>query len=184
MNYRSDIDGLRALAVGLVILNHVGFSFFSGGYIGVDVFFVISGFLITAIIYPKIVENNFKFSWFLSRRIKRLMPVLLFVTFITMLVFSLILLPQDLVKYYRSVIWVLLYGANFFFWREYGGYFDGGSQEAPLLHTWSLAVEEQYYLLWPVMLVFAIKFLGIKRTSYLSLIVLIFATFFHNGGQN
>jgi peptidoglycan/LPS O-acetylase OafA/YrhL len=182
LNYRSDIDGLRAIAVCLVIFNHVGFNYFSGGYIGVDVFFVISGFLITAIIYPKIVQNNFKVSWFLSRRIKRLMPVLLFVIFITMLAFTLILLPQDLVKYYRSVIWIILYGANFFFWKEYGGYFDGGSQEAPLLHTWSLAVEEQYYLIWPIMLVLSIKFLGTKRTANLSILVLLVSIFVSQWG--
>lgn len=182
MNYRRDIDGLRAIAVMLVILNHVGFSFFCGGYVGVDVFFVISGFLITAIIFPKIVNNDFTVSWFLSRRIKRLMPVLLFVVLITMIVFTFVLLPQDLVKFYRSVIWVILYGANFFFWREHGGYFDGGSQEAPLLHTWSLAVEEQYYLIWPVMLVIAVKFLGAKRTAYLSIVILMVSTIFSQWG--
>lgn len=182
MKYRSDIDGLRTIAVGLVILNHVGFSFFSGGFVGVDVFFVISGFLITAIIFPMIKDKNFSITWFLSRRIKRLMPVLLFVIFVTMLVFSFILLPQDLIKFYRSIIWVILYGANFFFWREHGGYFDGGSKEAPLLHTWSLAVEEQYYMLWPLMLMVAIKFFGGKATAYLSLVVFIVATVFSQWG--
>lgn len=182
MNYRSDIDGLRAIAVVLVILNHVGFSFIPGGFVGVDVFFVISGFLITSIIHPMIKENNFKITWFLSRRIKRLMPVLLFVIFVSMIIFTFILLPQDLIKFYRSVIWVVLYGANFFFWREHGGYFDGGSQEAPLLHTWSLAVEEQYYLIWPIMLVFFVKYFGNKLTAYLLLGLLVFSTFFSQWG--
>jgi peptidoglycan/LPS O-acetylase OafA/YrhL len=182
LKYRSDIDGLRTIAVGLVILNHVGFSFFSGGFVGVDVFFVISGFLITAIIFPMIQDKSFSIAWFLSRRIKRLMPVLLFVIFITMVVFSFILLPQDLMKFYRSIIWVILYGGNFFFWREYGGYFDGGSQEAPLLHTWSLAVEEQYYLLWPLMLLVAVRLFGGKATAYLSLVVCVAATIFSQWG--
>jgi len=182
LEYRSDIDGLRTIAVGLVILNHVGFNLFSGGFVGVDVFFVISGFLITAIIFPKIKENTFSIAWFLSRRIKRLMPVLLFVIFITLVVFTFILLPQDLMKFYRSIIWVILYGGNIFFWREYGGYFDGGSQEAPLLHTWSLAVEEQYYLLWPLMLLVAVKFFGGKVTAYLSLVVFVVATIFSQWG--
>ncbi|WOH36632.1 acyltransferase family protein [Thalassotalea fonticola] len=182
MKYRSDIDGLRAIAVGLVILNHVGFSFFTGGFVGVDVFFVISGFLITSIIFPMIIENKFSFTWFLSRRIKRLMPVLLFVIFITIIVFSFVLLPRDLMLFYRSVIWVVLYVGNFFFWREHGGYFNGGSQEAPLLHTWSLAVEEQYYLLWPLMLLMAVKFLGAKVTAYLSLVVFVAATVFSQWG--
>jgi peptidoglycan/LPS O-acetylase OafA/YrhL len=182
LKYRSDIDGLRTIAVALVILNHVGFSFFSGGYVGVDVFFVISGFLITAIIFPMIKKKDFSIAWFLSRRIKRLMPVLLFVIFITMLAFSFILLPQDLMKFYRSIIWIILYGGNFFFWREHGGYFDGGSQEAPLLHTWSLAVEEQYYMLWPLMLLLAVKLFGGKVTAYLSLVVFVVATIFSQWG--
>jgi len=182
LEYRRDIDGLRAVAVVLVIFNHIGFSFFSGGYVGVDVFFVLSGFLITAIIYPMIKENTFSITWFLSRRIKRLMPVLLFVIFITMLVFTFILLPQDLIKFYRSIIWVVLYVANFFFWIEHGGYFDGGSQEAPLLHTWSLAVEEQYYMVWPLMLLFSVRLLGAKVTAYLSIVLFIAATLFSQWG--
>ena len=152
MNYRRDIDGLRTIAVFLVILNHAGFSFFSGGFVGVDVFFVISGFLITTIIYSALQQDKFSMAWFLGRRIKRLMPVLLFILLITTIVYSFIMLPQDLMKYYRSIIWVVLYVGNFFFWREHGGYFDGGSAEVPLLHTWSLAVEEQYYFIWPLML--------------------------------
>lgn len=182
MKYRSDIDGLRAIAVALVIANHVGFGFFSGGFIGVDVFFVISGFLITAIIFPMIKADQFSIAWFLSRRIKRLMPVLLFVILVTMIVFSFVLLPNDLMRFYRSVIWVVLYAGNFFFWREHGGYFNGGSQEAPLLHTWSLAVEEQYYLLWPVMLLIAVKLFGGKVTTYLSLVVFVAATVFSQWG--
>ncbi|MBB6541928.1 acyltransferase family protein [Thalassotalea piscium] len=182
MNYRIDIDGLRTIAVALVILNHAGFSAFSGGFVGVDVFFVISGFLITAIIFPQIIAKTFSIKTFLSRRIKRLMPVLLFVVLITAIVFSFIMLPEDLMRFYRSIIWVVLYGANFFFWKAYGGYFDGGSQEAPLLHTWSLAIEEQYYLLWPLMLLFAVKFLGGKVTAYLSVVLLVFATIFSQWG--
>jgi len=182
LKYRSDIDGLRTIAVGLVILNHVGFSFFSGGFVGVDVFFVISGFLITAIIFPQIIENKFDLKVFLSRRIKRLMPVLLFVVFISAILFSFVMLPEDLMRFYRSIIWVVFYGANFFFWKNYGGYFDGGSQEAPLLHTWSLAVEEQYYLVWPLMLIFAVKLFGSKITAYLSIGLLIFATLFSQWG--
>lgn len=182
MNYRSDIDGLRTIAVALVILNHAGFSFFSGGFVGVDVFFVISGFLITAIIFPKITEKKFSVLDFLSRRIKRLMPVLLFVVLVTAICATFIMLPEDLMRFYKSIVWVVLYGANFFFWIEHGGYFDGGSQEAPLLHTWSLAVEEQYYLLWPLMLLIAIKFFGSKITGYLAVAILLIATIFSQWG--
>ena len=170
MDYRKDIDGLRTIAVFLVILNHAGFSFFSGGFIGVDVFFVISGFLITGIIFPKIIDNTFNFSWFLSRRIKRLMPVLFFVIFITCIAATLLMFPKDLMKFYYSIIWVTLYAGNFFFWKEHGGYFDGNSQEVPLLHTWSLAIEEQYYIVWPIFLILIIKFLGVKRTLVLSIV--------------
>lgn len=182
MEYRRDIDGLRSLAVLLVIFNHAGFSFLSGGYVGVDVFFVISGYLITSIIASSIHKQSFSFSDFLARRIKRLMPVLFVVIFVTTLVFSLVLLPQDLSKYYRSIIWVVLYGGNFFFWREHGGYFDGGSQEAPLLHTWSLAVEEQYYLIWPLTLVLLLKYLGKRLTVYVVGFGCIAATVFSQWG--
>lgn len=182
MKYRSDIDGLRTIAVLLVILNHAGFSSISGGFVGVDVFFVISGFLITAIIAPKIADNTFSFGWFLSRRIKRLMPVLFFIIAASAIVFTFVMLPQDLMKFYRSIIWVVLYGANFFFWREHGGYFDGNSEEVPLLHTWSLAVEEQYYLVWPLMLMLMIKFIGAKRTILASIVGCIAATIFSQWG--
>ena len=164
MNYRHDIDGLRSLAVLLVILNHAGFSFLPGGFIGVDVFFVISGFLITGIISTSISNKSFSFSDFLARRIKRLMPMLFVVVFVSTVIFSFILLPQDLSKYYRSILWVIFYGGNFFFWREHGGYFNGDSQEAPLLHTWSLAVEEQFYLIWPLILFLLLKYSGKKLT--------------------
>ena len=182
MKYRSDIDGLRTIAVFLVILNHAGFTFLTGGFIGVDVFFVISGFLITSIIYPKIVEGSFRFSWFISKRLKRLMPIMLFVVFVTACVFSFVMFPQDLMKLYRSIYWVLFNGGNFFFWMEYGGYFAGNSQEAPLLHTWSLAVEEQYYLLWPLMLIVAVKLLNTKNILLLSIIGCIAATIFAQWG--
>jgi peptidoglycan/LPS O-acetylase OafA/YrhL len=182
LNYRSDIDGLRTIAVFLVILNHAGFSIFAGGFVGVDVFFVISGFLITTIIYSALQQNKFSMAWFLGRRIKRLMPVLLFILLITTIVFSFIMLPQDLMKYYRSIIWVVSYVGNFFFWREHGGYFDGGSAEVPLLHTWSLAVEEQYYFIWPLMLMVAYRYLGRKGTIAFSVVGCIAATIFSQWG--
>lgn len=110
------------------------------------------------------------------------MPALLFVILVTTLAFSLIMLPQDLVKYYKSVIWVVAYVGNFFFWREYGGYFDGGSQEVPLLHTWSLAVEEQYYFIWPIMLMVAYKYLGNKGTIISSIVLCFLAVLLSQWG--
>jgi len=157
----------------LVIFNHIGLSFFPGGFVGVDVFFVISGFLITSIIYPLIAINKFSFKWFISRRIKRLMPVLFFVLFISILFFSSFMLPKDLVSFYQSIVWIIFYGANFFFWKEHGGYFDGGSAEVPLLHTWSLAIEEQYYFLWPLLLVIAFKFIHKRHILPLSILICI-----------
>lgn len=171
VNYRTDIDGLRSIAVLLVIFNHVGMAVFPGGYIGVDVFFVISGFLITSIIYPKMLDNQFRYTDFYSRRIKRLLPALLLVVVVSAIVFSLVMLPDDLSKFFTSIVWVLFYLGNIFFWREHGGYFRGDAQEAPLLHTWSLAVEEQYYVIWPVMIVIMLKIFG-KRWLPLSAIIL------------
>ena len=178
MQYRKDIDGLRTIAVTLVILNHAGFTFFSGGFIGVDVFFVLSGFLITTIIYPKIQDKTFEFGWFLSRRIRRLMPVLFVVMGVSALVFTFILLPSDLVLFYKSLISISLYLGNFFFWIEHGGYFAGTTQEVPLLHTWSLAVEEQYYFVWPLALTFLLKIFNAKKTVIISILGLIFAVWF------
>lgn len=178
MQYRKDIDGLRTIAVALVILNHAGFTFFSGGFIGVDVFFVLSGFLITSIIYPKIQDKTFEFGWFLSRRIRRLMPVLFVVMGVSALVFTFILLPSDLVLFYKSLVSISLYSGNFFFWLEHGGYFAGTTQEVPLLHTWSLAVEEQYYFVWPLMLIFLLKIFNANKTVIVSILGLIFATWF------
>lgn len=182
MKYRSDIDGLRTIAVFTVILNHAGFSFFSGGFVGVDVFFVISGFLITSIIYPKIVDNTFNLGWFFSRRIKRLMPVLFVVIGVTAAVFTFVMLPQDLMKFYHSIIWVLLYAANFFMWIHHGGYFGGNSQEVPLLHMWSLAVEEQYYFVWPIMLILSIKLFGPRLTAWFSAALFVALTVFSQWG--
>jgi peptidoglycan/LPS O-acetylase OafA/YrhL len=165
--YRPDIDGMRALAVGLVVLHHVGFHRVSGGYIGVDVFFVISGYLITSIIFPKIAERRFSYLDFFGRRVKRLSPVLSLVIAVTLAAGLVLLLPSDLEKLASSAVWVSLFAGNFFFWRNYGGYFADDAQSAPLLHTWSLAVEEQYYLLWPLSLVIALRLFGARNTVIL-----------------
>lgn len=162
MNYRKDIDGLRSIAVSLVVLHHAEFSFVSGGYIGVDVFFVISGFLITGIIYQKLLRNEFSFSEFYVRRIRRLMPALFTMMIVTSVFALIFLFPSDLVRFGWSLLWVAFYLGNFFFWREHGGYFAENTQEAPLLHTWSLAVEEQYYIVWPLYVILGIRFLGFR----------------------
>lgn len=168
--YRSDIDGLRAIAVMLVVLYHFGFSGITGGFVGVDVFFVISGFLITQILSKQISEGKFSFKEFYVRRIKRLMPAMLAMVSVAFVVFSFILAPNDYQMFSKSIIWVSMYLANIFYWKEYGGYFAGDTQEAPILHTWSLAVEEQFYLIWPLFLVFSYKFLGKNKTLWLSIL--------------
>ncbi|WP_371375703.1 acyltransferase family protein [Thalassotalea aquiviva] len=182
MEYRKDIDGLRSVAVLLVIFHHAGFGYFSGGFVGVDVFFVISGFLITSIIYPRILAQEFSFKWFFTRRLKRLMPVLYFVILVTCIAFSFILLPNDLTKLYQSVVWVSFYIGNFFFWIHHGGYFDGNSLDVPLLHTWSLAVEEQFYFVWPLMLVILVKLVKPKACLAFVIALCIFATLFSQWG--
>jgi len=173
MKYRSDIDGLRAVAVSLVVLHHADIGWFPGGYIGVDVFFVISGYLITNIVYNETIAGNFSFSNFYIRRARRLMPALFAVLFVTAIIALLVLMPTDLARFGQSLIWVSLYVGNMFFWREHGGYFGGNAQEAPLLHTWSLAVEEQYYLFWPLVIVIGLKFLKPKHFGVLTLIGLV-----------
>jgi peptidoglycan/LPS O-acetylase OafA/YrhL len=157
--YRSDIDGLRAIAVLLVVIFHAGFSFIPGGYVGVDVFFVISGFLITGILKKEILSGTFEFKKFYQRRIRRLMPALFVMLIITTLISVIVLLPSDLASYGKSLISVVLSLSNIYFWRENGGYFDSNVEEVPLLHTWSLSVEEQFYLLWPVFLLVFSKYL-------------------------
>ncbi|MEM1434889.1 MAG: acyltransferase family protein [Pseudomonadota bacterium] len=177
-SYRKDIDGLRAVAVSLVLIHHAGIHLVPGGYVGVDVFFVISGFLITGIIYNKSLAGNFSFADFYVRRIKRLMPALFAVLAVTSVCAYLLLLPTDLKRYGWSTIWVSLYAGNFFFWQAHGGYFGGNAQEAPLLHTWSLAVEEQYYLIWPIAVVLGLRWFGPKVFGWLTIVGLIAATVF------
>jgi peptidoglycan/LPS O-acetylase OafA/YrhL len=168
--YRPEIDGLRAISVLAVILYHAGFDFFSGGYVGVDVFFVISGYLITGIILAEIISGKFSFPDFFERRARRILPplfvVLVFCTFAAWV----FLTPPRLSDYSESLLATLGFSSNFYFWQE-SGYFNPASEDKPLLHTWSLAIEEQYYLLFPFLLLilwrqrlrkkYGILFLGI-----------------------
>lgn len=148
MKYRPEIDGLRALAVVPVIFFHAGFEMFGGGYIGVDVFFVISGYLITTILIEDIENDRFSILKFYERRARRILPAL-FVVMAVCLPFSIMwMLPSQLEYFSRSLIAVSLFVSNILFWRE-SDYFGEASEEKPLLHTWSLAVEEQYYLIFP-----------------------------------
>ncbi|VVE20359.1 O-acetyltransferase OatA [Pandoraea eparura] len=151
MAYRADIDGLRAIAVLGVILFHVNHRWLPGGFVGVDIFFVISGFLITGILANEMACGTFSFARFYLRRVRRILPVFMTVLAATLIFGAVILLPQDFASLLASVRYTLLFVANFYFARE-RGYFDQAADELPLLHMWSLAVEEQFYFAWPVML--------------------------------
>jgi len=156
VQYRPDIDGLRGIAVVAVMLFHFGVPGFTGGFTGVDVFFVISGYLITSLIFPEIASGRFSFAEFYERRLRRLIPALLAVVAFSWLAGICLLEPHDLRYLHQSVIATVLFAANFLFWQT-TGYFDIAADTRPLLHAWSLAVEEQFYVAFPVILVLAAR---------------------------
>jgi peptidoglycan/LPS O-acetylase OafA/YrhL len=157
MKYRREVDGLRALAVVPVMFFHAGFEVVSGGYVGVDVFFVISGYLITTILITEMEEDNYSILRFYERRARRILPALTAVIAVSIPVALMLLPPKELADFSDSVIAAAIFASNILFWRE-AGYFDAAAELKPLLHTWSLAVEEQYYILFPLFLFFIWRF--------------------------
>ena len=156
LTYRPEIDGLRAIAVISVIIYHAkinlfGFDILAGGFLGVDIFFVISGYLITSIIYKEIkLTNNFSFSYFYERRIRRIIPALFFVLLICIPFAWLFILPEDLIDFCKSLLFSIGFTSNYFFYFSEQDYISKESLYVPLLHTWSLSVEEQYYIIFPI----------------------------------
>jgi peptidoglycan/LPS O-acetylase OafA/YrhL len=160
-SYRPDIDGLRALAVVSVLLFHGGVSVFSGGYVGVDIFFVISGFVIALSINRDLERDQFSLSGFYERRARRILPALTVVLLATWAASLWLAPPVYFESFAKSLAYAASFLSNVHFWRE-SGYFTSDSPFRPLLHTWSLAVEEQYYLLAPILLFLIYRFLGRK----------------------
>ena len=165
MRYRADIDGLRALAVIPVLLYHVGVPGFAGGFVGVDIFFVISGYLICGMIDADLREGSFSLGNFYKRRILRILPALFVMFLVTSILAYVYCLPVELEEYSRSLASAVGSISNIYF-AATAGYFDAPAETKPLLHTWSLGVEEQFYLIAPLLMLLAYRFLP-KRAKLL-----------------
>lgn len=171
VSYRKDIDGLRAVAVLFVIAFHIWPKLFTGGFVGVDIFFTISGFLITSIINRELGSGHFSFRGFYARRIKRILPVFYLVVLSTTVIAWRLLLPNDFMLFIRSLMYSVCYASNIFFGFT-KSYFETSANSYPLLHTWSLSVEEQYYFIWPVVLYGINKFYNNVRLKLLISIII------------
>ena len=184
-HYRPEIDGLRALAVMPVLFFHAGFSLFSGGFIGVDIFFVISGYLITSILQREISSQSFSIVNFYERRARRILPALLFISLLCIPFAYYWMLPLELKSFFDSLIAINLFSSNVLFWQE-SDYFSAAAELKPLLHTWSLSVEEQFYVFFPLFLLFfnkfrySILFVAVFTISLLSLLLSDYASVHHS----
>lgn len=170
MEYRKEIDGLRALAIIPVIFYHAGIGIFKGGFVGVDIFFVISGYLITSIIMRDVNENNFSFSVFYERRLRRIFPALFIVSLACFITGFAYIPPSDMQDLSKSLLRTFLFISNIYFYKH-SGYFDLAAELKPLIHTWSLSVEEQYYILFPPLILFLYKFAGKKYIATITTII-------------
>lgn len=171
MGYRAEVDGLRAIAVLSVMLHHAGLALFDGGFIGVDVFFVISGYLITRILLTEWAQGRFSLLQFYERRVRRILPALFFMLVMCMFMSMIFLWPADNKSFSRSLAGTAISISNVIFWRE-SGYFDSSASFKPLLHTWSLSVEEQFYLIFPLGLMIILRWQRALTPWLLGLIAL------------
>ncbi|MEP4892089.1 MAG: acyltransferase family protein [Aliiglaciecola sp.] len=172
MKYRADINGLRAIAVLPIVFYHAGISSMSGGFIGVDIFFVISGYLISKIIIDELDNNNFKLIEFYKRRTIRIFPALLFMLSALLIVSYFLALPTELASLKNSINAAALSVSNIYFWFE-TDYFSPLAETQPLLHTWSLGVEEQFYLLFPLLLLLIKKYFNKNYAPFLLVIIVL-----------
>ena len=155
--YRPELNGLRALAVILVLLFHLDISWMQGGFLGVDVFLVVSGYFISKNILYGLQNNSFTFKKFYTKRLRRLFPALIFTLILVVIAGYFFFTPSSYERLGKSAIFASFSLSNFFFWSE-AGYFNLESTYKPLLHMWSLSLEEQFYLFWPLLLVILYKF--------------------------
>jgi peptidoglycan/LPS O-acetylase OafA/YrhL len=167
--YRPDVDGLRAVAVLPVVIFHAFPETIPGGFLGVDIFFVISGFLITGILRDELAAGRFSILGFYERRVRRIFPALFTVLAATTLLAVAVMMPVDLREYFDTLLGATLFSSNFVFWQQ-SGYFDTAAELKPLLHTWSLAVEEQFYIFFPPLLWLAWRFRLAAAMAWLGLI--------------
>jgi peptidoglycan/LPS O-acetylase OafA/YrhL len=170
--YRSDLDGLRAVAVLSVIAYHLSKTLLPGGYLGVDIFFALSGYLITNVIWREALNKEFSIARFYERRVRRIMPALLALLIVVSACAIALLLPIDLKGYAKSAFATLSFVANLYFWRD-TGYFSQLADEKPLLHVWSLGVEEQFYIIFPLVAVLCIRWRRSALLPFTSLLVLL-----------
>ncbi len=169
VGYRPEVDGLRALAVLPVILFHAGFSWIEGGYVGVDIFFVISGYLISSIIFGEYRQGRFSLVTFYERRARRILPALMLVMAVCIPFAWFTMMPSQLNGFGQSMAAASLFASNMLFWYS-SGYFDSSAEEKPLLHTWSLGVEEQFYLVFPLLAGLLYR-LGMRRMTLVFLVL-------------
>lgn len=177
IDYRKDVDALRGYAVLAVVFYHFNIPYFQGGFLGVDIFFVISGYLITSIIFLELKSNNFSFINFYERRIRRIIPILFFVLFTTTIIQSELLIYDEKINFYKALLSIIFFISNLWFAKS-GTYFEPEISQSHLLHTWSLSIEEQFYLIFPLLLFFFYK----KRVFFILLTIFVVSLLLANNG--